>query len=122
MPRPKKWRRVCSLPLSKRFGPLDDVSIKDNINMTVDEFETVRLIDYEGLTQEECSERMAVARTTVQWIYEAARKKLAFVLINGAELTIGGGEYMLCDGSGKHCGKAGCCRNRQNFNMGGIKQ
>lgn len=87
--------------------------------MTIDEYETIRLIDYEGLKQEQCALRMEVARTTVQGIYEVARKKLADALINGKTLTIEGGDYLLCDGRGRHCGNPNCGRRMhgKNFNI-----
>ena len=108
MPRPRKLRNVCSMPKSCSFGPLDLRSI-EIINMTVDEYETIRLIDLEGLTQEECSKQMNVARTTVQGIYIDARKKLADSLVNGKRIIIGGGEYRLCGGLQGGCGR-GCHR------------
>ena len=70
--------------------------------MTVEEYETIRLIDLEGLTQEECAESMNVAQTTVQRIYNDARRKLAHSLVNGAVLKIEGGNYKLCDEPGEH--------------------
>ena len=81
--------------------------------MTVDEYETIRLIDLEGFTQEECAAKMKVARTTVQGIYVEARQKLAESLVNGKVLLIGGGEYQLCDGMGNGCGR-GCQRRKRN--------
>ncbi len=111
MARPMKWRKVCCLPESSKFGPLDSpADAKNNINMTVDEYETIRLIDLEGFTQEECAKQMNVARTTVQGIYIEARKKLAESLVNGKVLLIKGGEYRLCDGLGNGCGR-GCHRH-----------
>jgi len=80
--------------------------------MTVDEFETIRLIDLDGLTQEECANQMNISRTTVQGIYDQARRKLAESLVNGKVLWIEGGEYQLCDGRGNGCGRAGCRRHR----------
>ena len=59
--------------------------------MTVDEFETLRLLDNEGLTQEQCAARMNVSRTTVTAIYDSARKKIGDVLVNGKRLLITGG-------------------------------
>lgn len=109
MPRPKKCRRVCCLPDNSKFGPLDVENDENNhIIMAVDEYETIRLIDFEGLNQEECSLRMNVARTTVQAIYNNARKKLAEFLVNGKVLHIAGGEYQLCNETIKPCGKS-CC-------------
>lgn len=112
MARPVKWRKVCSLPKSNQFGPLDLPSDgKDHVIMTVDEYETIRLIDLEGFTQEECAGQMNIARSTVQGIYIEARKKLAESLVNGKVLLIKGGEYRLCEGLGNGCGR-GCHRRR----------
>ncbi len=110
MPRPIKCRKVCCLPVCSRFGPLDQGINAANIIMTVDEYETIRLIDLEGLTQEECSLQMKVARTTVQLIYCNARKKLAEALVEGKMLQIEGGEYKLCKDYDKPCGKNHCHR------------
>lgn len=113
MPRPRKWRKVCGLPESNRFGPLDSTaSSEEVVQMTVDEYETIRLIDLEKFTQEECAVQMNIARTTVQGIYNDARKKLAESLVNGKVLWIAGGEYRLCDGTGRTCGGGGCCKRR----------
>lgn len=76
--------------------------------MTVDEYETIRLIDNEGYTQEECAQQMNVARTTVTGIYAQARRKLARALVEGLRLVISGGEYRLCGDQGGVCGR-GCC-------------
>lgn len=111
MSRPRKRRRVCALPESRRFGPLDTFTHGgDELNMTVDEYEAIRLIDLEGFTQEECAVQMRVARTTVQGIYTCARRKLAELLINGKALFITGGEYHLCDEPDIGCGRG--CRRR----------
>ncbi len=113
MARPMKWRKVCSLPESNRFGPLDlPNNPRNHVIMTIDEYEAIRLIDLEGFTQEECAAQMNVARSTVQGIYIEARKKLAESLVNGKMLSIEGGEYRLCDGMGDGCGR-GCHRKRR---------
>ena len=112
MARPMKRRKVCSLPRNNRFGPLNSPTDKKNhVIMTVDEYETIRLIDLEGFTQEECASQMNIARSTVQGIYIKARKKLAESLVNGKVLLIEGGEYRLCNGAGNGCGR-GCRRRR----------
>ena len=113
MPRPRKWRKVCCLPESNLFGPLNHSQNQDSfVCMTVDEYETIRLIDLEGFTQEESAKQMNISRTTVQAIYNDARKKLADSLVHGKVLTIEGGDYMLCDGLEKTCGCGGCQRHR----------
>ncbi len=113
MPRPRKWRRVCRLPENSRFGPLDfRADSDDTVNMTVDEYETIRLIDLDSFTQERCAAQMGISRTTVQGIYDSARKKLAESLVSGKVLLIEGGEYRICDGQGGGCGGPGCHRRR----------
>ena len=121
MPRPRKWRKVCCLPESNRFGPLDaKLDPLYFVTMTVDEYETIRLIDLEGFTQEECAAQMNIARTTVQGMYTDARRKLADSLVNGKALIIEGGDYELCNGLEKSCGCGGCGRHRfsDNQNLG----
>ncbi len=90
MSRPVRCRRIGRLPVYRSFSP-DDAEALSDIRMTVDEFETLRLLDAEGLTQEECASRMRIARTTVTAIYDSARKKVADALVNGRRLLIAGG-------------------------------
>ena len=119
MSRPRKWRKVCCLPESNLYGPLDG-SAKENeiIMMTVEEYEAIRLIDLEGLTQEECAEKMQVARATVQNIYKEARGKIAESLVNGNLLKIEGGDYQLYNESERKHGCGRCRRNRCGKNFG----
>ena len=101
------------MPACGRFGPMREVNAsRQIITMTVDEYESIRLIDLEGLTQEECAERMDVARTTAQAIYNSARVKLAECLVNQKELVIEGGEYVVCEGNADGCGTEQCCKKR----------
>ena len=114
MPRPKKCRQVCCMPKFREFIPLGKCRNESSIILTVDEYETIRLIDKNGLSQEECGEYMKIARTTVQQIYTNARKKLAEALVEGHPLKIDGGDYTLCNADGVHecCGHCGR-RNHQ---------
>lgn len=115
MPRPVKWRNVCCLPEKNKFGPLDTERQEDEIIMSVDEYETIRLIDHEKMNQEECAEIMNVARTTVQRIYNDARGKIANAIVNSKVLKIEGGEYRLYGESGQARG-CGRCRRHQGGN------
>ena len=115
MPRPKKCRKVCHLPTEKEFIPYGNCHQKSYVIMTVDEYETIRLIDLEGMNQEACAAHMNVARTTVQGIYLEARRKLAKALVEGKVLLIDGGDYHLCDGTGTGCHKGGCRKEHMKF-------
>ncbi|MDD3842200.1 MAG: DUF134 domain-containing protein [Candidatus Izemoplasmatales bacterium] len=113
MPRPRKLRTVCCLPESDAFGPTNQTITVDNtVTMTVDEYETIRLIDLEGLMQEECAAQMNIARTTVQSIYGEARKKIADALVNRKWIVIAGGDVIICEGVNPYCGRGGCQRHR----------
>lgn len=74
MPRPRKCRKVCCLPDNDGFVPVRGGEELTPLVLNVDEYESIRLIDREGFSQEQCGEYMRIARTTVQQIYAAARK------------------------------------------------
>ena len=111
MPRPTKCRKVCRLPKISEFHPKGGADYE--ITLTVDEYETIRLIGKEGFSQEECAAYMHVARTTAQQIYNSARKKLASALVDGKGLRIEGGEYTVCSGGEAECGCGGCPKHRK---------
>ena len=113
MPRPVKCRRVCGMPEINEFVPANGGCGKGPIVLAVDEYETIRLIDREGLSQEECGRRMEVARTTVQQIYTTARKKIADALVEGRSLQIVGGRYRICIEQDRPCGCGMCRRHRE---------
>ena len=111
MPRPVKCRKVCHFPNVLEFLPADDTEKKMPIVLTVDEYETIRLLDKKGYSQEQCAESMQIARTTVQRIYEIARKKIADALIDGHPLKIEGGDFIICDGQSSDCSFGGCYKH-----------
>lgn len=119
MPRPCKGRRVCALPGCTSFAPLGRQG-KKVVTMSVDEYETIRLIDLENLTQQQCAQQMEVARATVQTIYASARKKLAQCVVQGATLTIGGGQYRLCQQIGRPCPRN--CHSTRAYTAATTKQ
>ena len=111
MPRPCRCRRVCSEPLVDVFGPASepDAGGVPPVVLLVEEYEALRIMDYEGRTHEQCAAQMRVSRTTVTEIYERARHKVADALVNGRTLVIRGGNYEVCEGACAHeC--AGRCR------------
>ena len=105
LPRPCKHRRICGIPNLSKFVPdgIDGFSSVPSVVMTLDEFETIRLIDYESMTQEQCATQMNVARTTVQAIYNSARFKLSQCLVEERPLRIEGGNYIVCSGNEHNC-------------------
>lgn len=111
MPRPTKCRRVCHFPEVLEFSPNGEAD-GEPIVLTVDEFEAIRLIDKEGLSQEECGTQLGVGRTTVQKIYEIARKKIADALVLGCPLKIEGGDFHLCSGNTDFCYKKDCIKRQ----------
>ncbi len=114
MPRPIKCRSVCRLPKVREFRPASDSPVcAKTVTLTVDEYESIRLIDHEGLSQEECGAYMQIARTTVQQIYNNARRKIADVLVSGSALKIEGGNYTLCREHSSCCSCSDCLRRRR---------
>jgi predicted DNA-binding protein (UPF0251 family) len=93
MARPKCCRRVSQQPAFGVFKPVGvQASVLAEIVLSVDEFESLRLADLEGLYHEQAAERMNVSRQTFGRIVESARRKVAQVLSEGLALRIEGGE------------------------------
>lgn len=101
MPRRKIHRLVDSEPPISVFKPAG-VPARDleETLVTVDEFEALRLSDYEGLNQREACDAMKVSQPTFNRILISARKKVSTALVKGYVLRIDGGNYVLGDGSG----------------------
>lgn len=118
MARPAKKRRICRPPKVNCFMPVSKAVPAGVTVLEVDEYECIRLIDYEGLTQEECARQMNLVRTSVTGIYARARQKIADSLVNGKELWIEGGNYEVCEGNLETCrhktdgGKCSLCNEK----------
>lgn len=109
MPRPQRCRRICGVPQIEAFCPQDGPD-REAILLSLDEYEVIRLIDLEGQNQGQCAAQMDISRSTVQEIYESARKKIAACLVHGRRLVITGGNYRVCGGRERmRCGR--CCRH-----------
>ena len=108
MPRPPRCRRICGAPQVDTFCP-NGCENTEPILLTLDEYEVIRLVDLEQQTHEQCAAQMDISRSTVQEIYESARRKIAACLVHGKPLHITGGNYRICGGQeAAHCGR--CCR------------
>jgi len=122
--RPKKIRFVGVNPIFRVFKPAGiQTDSLENVEMTLDEFEAIRLVDFEGLDHLEASELIGVSRPTLSRLVERSRKKIADALVNGKALVIEGGivefvNHQRCGRCGKmHPGFGG--KNRKNRCCGG---
>ena len=98
MPRPRHCRRIAHLPQANYYKPRGiPLSVLQQITLTVDELEAMRLTDLEGLYQAQAAEKMNISRQTLGRILETAHKKIADALVNGKALLIKGGTIELAD-------------------------
>lgn len=94
MSRPSKCRRVEYLPEMTYFKPAGiPLRSLEEIRMSVEEIEALRLKEMEGLEQEQGAEKMNVSRSTFQRVLASARKKVADALLNGKAIRIEGGNF-----------------------------
>ena len=94
MARPRNCRRVGSIPEINYFKPRGiPLTMLEEVVLTVDECEAIRLADLESLYQEQAAEKMKVSRSTFGRIIESAHKKVAEALVQGKALKIEGGEF-----------------------------
>ncbi len=101
MPRPFCCRRIAGRPGAPIFKPIGiPVRALDEVVMTLDEFEAMRLADLDGLYQEQAAEQMNVSRPTLSRIIDSAHRKMADALVHGKALRIGGGPVQM---EGRRC-------------------
>ncbi len=94
MGRPLLWRRVNFIPPITYFKPAGvPLTTLQEVCLSVEEVEAIRLKDFEGLEQEECAQRMNVSRSTFARVLASARQKMADALLNGKAIRIEGGNF-----------------------------
>ena len=92
MPRPCKNRFISGCPGSVVYKPAGiPARTLEWLSLGLDEFETIRLLDHQGLNQEKVAELMGISRPTVTRIYASGRKKIAEALTEGKAICIEGG-------------------------------
>ena len=96
MARPQKNRKICNPPSMKGFKPYGIPLCKiETIKLSLVEYESIRLVNYEMLPQEIAAEHMNVSRPTLTRIYNKALKTIAKALIECKAIEIEGGNYQL---------------------------
>lgn len=96
MPRPKKYCKIESIPDVTYFKPAGiPMRMLEEIRLSVEEAEAIRLKDLEGLEQEQGAEKMSISRPTFQRILYSARRKIADALLNGKSIRISGGKFRM---------------------------
>jgi len=93
--RPKKYRIVRHDPKISQFSPRGRPGRPDQVDLGMDEFETVRLVDYMGLSQKEAAKSMHISQPTFSRMLKRAHKTLANGLVSGATIKIQGGYYVI---------------------------
>jgi predicted DNA-binding protein (UPF0251 family) len=92
--RPKKYRIVRLDPKISQFSPRGKAGRPNEVDLTMDEFEALRLADHMGLPQKEAAKSMHISQQTFSRILKRAHKDIANALINGNIIKIQGGHYV----------------------------
>ncbi len=118
MPRPKRKRLIEKPPPVDGFKPFG-VPMQDlePVILLYEEYEAIRLTDYERLTQEEAAVKMNVSRPTFTRIYERARSNMAKALVEGKAFMIEGGDFH----SENHWYKCNACQ-KLNIDLAEIDE
>ena len=98
MPNRRRFRRVMMPPRMEGFKPFG-IPMRNlgSVVLLFEEFEAIRLTDYENLTQAQAARRMNISRPTFTRIYERARKNIAEAFVEGKAILIHGGHYITDD-------------------------
>ncbi len=110
MPRPCKCRRIAREYGIGFFGPKGiPMRELERVVLTHDELEALRLVDMEGMYQEDAASMMEISRPTLSRLLEVARKKIVSAVIDGKGIEVGGGNFLV---ETTASGSQGRCRRR----------
>ncbi len=115
-PRPKRRRILSEPPAVSGFVPESgdySYASEDTVILLFEEYESIRLADYEHLTQLEASKRMHISRPTFTRIYESARKKVAKAFVENRRISIEGG-HVEFDADWYQCNNCGSVFKRKS--------
>ncbi|MEM3405413.1 MAG: DUF134 domain-containing protein [Candidatus Pacearchaeota archaeon] len=96
MVRPRKCRRIFFKTQITYFKPRGiPLRNLEEVVLTFDEIEAIRLVDYEGIEQKEAANKMRISQPTLSRLLLSARKKISSSLIEGKAIKIEGGNFIL---------------------------
>lgn len=109
MPRPIKPKLVKEAPKADYYKPRGiPLGQLEETLMRVEELEALRLVDLEGMYQEDAAREMGISRQTLQRMVTEARAKLIDAIYAGKAVRIEGGTYIMQEGAGRYrCGRCG---------------
>ncbi len=93
--RPKKYRIIKVDPKISQFSPRGKPGRPDEVELKMDEFEALRLADYQGLAQKEAAKSMRISQQTFSRILIRARNIVAKGIATGSAIRIQGGQYVI---------------------------
>jgi len=118
-PRPTRLRRVSNPPVISGFKPYggkEQTEKAGTVFLHFEEYEVIRLCDYEHMNHHEASKVMDVSRPTLTRIYAKARAKIAEALVTGKQIIIEGGKIYF-DSDWHTCNSCGCYFNQPEKNI-----
>ena len=93
--RPKKVRFIQKMPKTVQFSPRGKAGRPDEIELTLDQLEAIKLADYQGFDQSQAALVMRISRPSFGRILRAARKRMADALVNGKAIKIHMGDVQV---------------------------
>ena len=93
--RPKKYRIIKQDPKISQFSPRGKPGRPDEVNLSIDEYEAIRLFDYTGISQKEAAKSMNISQQTFSRVLKRAHKTVSDAIVNGKIIRIQGGTYVI---------------------------
>lgn len=94
MPRRRRFRRIMDFPRVNYFKPAGvELRKLEEVILTIEEWEAVRLTDFELIEQKEAAKKMKISQPTLHRTLKSARKKITEALVKGKALRIEGGDF-----------------------------